>query len=442
MQGAEAQVAQLSGECEQLERELEQLRQHCSLTEGETRRRGRDYQELQHSVETLQRNLTEKHQTELAVREELSRVKCLNEDLCQEKRLVEDRLENSKLVSTEARGKVKDIEGQMSDLGRRLDEAECGRKEAEERLAQAGCNVGADNYLKDELSKARKEKITLTEKLKQLEKNVKHLKTEKTEKTEILKNYSSLDQSSERIVRSQFPLASGRGGEAVQECGEHLVRIRLLEQEVERHLRRVTGLEQQLQELEHQHAARLQQLLQERKVERERDHTRHSGSLKQLEHSLNSRERMYKERIAGLEEQVHLLRDQISKEAKSRRSYLSSSQQLHNDVSDLRRQLDQSLEAVQNSSRAGLEGGLLEREAARLEQTIARQGREVVSRLTPSRRGRSSSADSIGLPLTSSTPGPASAPGPGPGPGPALRPPLLRRGLASEFERLAGNTSG
>ena len=54
-------------------------------------------------------------------------------------------------------------------------------------------------------------------------------------------------------------------------------------------------------------------------MERERDHTRHSSSLKQLEHSLNSRERMYKERIAGLEEQVHILRDQLTKEARSRR---------------------------------------------------------------------------------------------------------------------------
>ena len=42
----------------------------------------------------------------------------------------------------------------------------------------------------------------------------------------------------------------------------------------------------------------------ERKAEREREHSRHAASLKQLEHSLNSRERMYKERILGLEEQV------------------------------------------------------------------------------------------------------------------------------------------
>ena len=46
----------------------------------------------------------------------------------------------------------------------------------------------------------------------------------------------------------------------------------------------------------------------ERKAEREREHSRHAASLKQLEHSLNSRERMYKERILGLEEQVRLFK--------------------------------------------------------------------------------------------------------------------------------------
>jgi hypothetical protein len=46
------------------------------------------------------------------------------------------------------------------------------------------------------------------------------------------------------------------------------------------------------------------QLMLEKRQERERDHTRHTVEIRQLEHSLNSRERMYKERIAGLEDQV------------------------------------------------------------------------------------------------------------------------------------------
>ena len=52
----------------------------------------------------------------------------------------------------------------------------------------------------------------------------------------------------------------------------------------------------------------MQTIFSERKAEREREHSRHAASLRQLEHSLNSRERMYKERILGLEEQVRIFR--------------------------------------------------------------------------------------------------------------------------------------
>ena len=220
---------------------------------------------------------------------------------------------------------------------------------------------------------------------------MKRVKTERIERSEVTNNQSKMlsDFTSERIVRTQIPLLSGRGGGGAEspDCGEHLVRIRLLEQEVERHLRRVASLEQQLAELEAQHGARVEELLGERRLERERDHGRHASSLKQLEHSLNSRERMYKERITGLEDQVTALRDQLTKEARTRRSYIANSQLLSSDVSELRRQLDHSLDLVQSSSRRGLDSGLLDREAARLEATVARQAgsRDNLARLTPSK---------------------------------------------------------
>ena len=305
--------------------------------------------------------------------------------------------------------------------------------------------------LETELNKTRKENIGLTEKVKELDRRMRQIKTERVESS-----YTSKlsDHRSDRIVRTQIPLLSGRAGPESLECGEHLVRIRILEQEVERHLRRVDSLNQQLAEVEAQHRVRVEDMMKERKVERERDHTRHASSLKQLEHSLNSRERMYKERISGLEEQVHILRNQLSKEARSRRTFLNSSQVLSNDVTELRRQLDQSLDIVQNSSRAGLESGLLDREATRLEETLARQGKDVTARLTPSKRTaspsegrliRSSSWDTLGRDRLPATSTPVREE-------PNLRSPLvpsaslsrreavpsgLRRGLTPEFDRIA-----
>ena len=435
--------------------------------EAEAGRRSRVEGELQAKVEQLQRGLSERSELDGAATEQNGALQRQLLESEQERRLLEDRLENSKQAAREARGEVKELENSVTDMSRRLGEAERGRQEAEERLAQAGCNAGADNYLKEELNKTRKENIGLTEKVKELERKVKRVRTERIEKSEVIRDHSKAvsDFSSERIVRTQIPLLSGRGGAESPETGEHLVRIRILEQEVERHLRRVASLEQQLTELEAGHQARLEEMLRERKMERDRDHSRHASSLKQLEHSLNSRERMYKERIAGLEDQVHVLRDQLTKEARTRRSYITSSQLLSSDVSELRRQLDQSLDIVQNSSRAGLESGLLEREASRLEQTVSRQaGRDNLSRLTPSKqipgspsdRHRSNSADTYRgrspAPLTSTPLRSRHVE-------PSLRSPLvpsaslnrssdhqsrreqagLRRGLSSEFDKIARN---
>ncbi len=47
---------------------------------------------------------------------------------------------------------------------------------------------------------------------------------------------------------------------AGQECGEHLVRIRILEQEAERHLRRVQNLEHQLADMEKKTQERVEQV--------------------------------------------------------------------------------------------------------------------------------------------------------------------------------------
>ena len=66
---------------------------------------------------------------------------------------------------------------------------------------------------------------------------------------------------------------------------------------------------------------------------------------------------------------MHTLRDQLGAEARSRRTFIASSQAISQDVTELRRQLDQSLDLV---STTGLEAGLLDRESARLQETLGR----------------------------------------------------------------------
>ena len=60
------------------------------------------------------------------------------------------------------------------------------------------------------------------------------------------------------------------------------------------------------QDLERVHGERIQELLRERRRERDKENARQKETLKQMEDGLRARERIYRERIAGLEEQVKM----------------------------------------------------------------------------------------------------------------------------------------
>jgi hypothetical protein len=68
-----------------------------------------------------------------------------------------------------------------------------------------------------------------------------------------------------------------------------------------------------------------QELLQERRRERDKDNQRQKEAMRQMESSLSSREKIFKERINGLEEQVDVLKDQLSKEMRRRQTFIAGS---------------------------------------------------------------------------------------------------------------------
>lgn len=192
-------------------------------------------------------------------------------------------------------------------------------------------------------------------------------------------------------------------------------KIRILVQENERHLRKIKGLEQQLMDLEQVHGLRIQELLQERRRERDKENNRQKETIRQMEISLAARERIYKDRIRGLEEQMELLKDQLSKEMRRRQVFISSTSGLTHDIGELRSNLDASLDKVANTESFKLESGLLESETSRLNSTVDRLGSEYLSRLTPSKLDRgispnirraisSNSVDNLAQYMSTSTP--------------------------------------
>ena len=117
---------------------------------------------------------------------------------------------------------------------------------------------------------------------------------------------------------------------------ENLLKIRNLEQDNDRLLRKIRGLEQQLCDLELLHGQRVQELLHERRQEREKENRKQKELFDHLENSQNSREKVLKERIYGLEKQVELLKEQLGKEIKRRQTFILESSGISNEISELR----------------------------------------------------------------------------------------------------------
>ena len=244
-------ASQAVGEAEEASSHTSSLNSRLERLQGEVARASRSEREVKERLETAHRQLREERELRGGKGEEVEGLRRRVGELEQERRLLEDRLAHSKAVAGEARQEVREEVERREEAVRRQQEAERQRQEAEQRLAQAGANTGADNYLKEELNKARKEVIALQEKVEEAERKVKVLRVERREEVRESRDFKELNtnRESERIVRTQMiPQLSGRS--PGQDCGEHQVRIRLLEQEVERHLRRIHCLEQQLGEVE------------------------------------------------------------------------------------------------------------------------------------------------------------------------------------------------
>lgn len=157
--------------------------------------------------------------------------------------------------------------------------------------------------------------------------------------------------------------------------------------------------------------------------------------MKQMESSLTAKEKIYKERIRGLEQQVGVLKEQLSKEMRRRQVFISGktitlffqecilemffffifagTAGISKEMSELRQNLDQSLFNVSSTGNMSnlspgspgnlimdspkLDAALLERETNRLSGSVDKYGREYVERLTPSRLLASSSAAGRGV---------------------------------------------
>merc|ERR1712018_939709 len=104
--------------------------------------------------------------------------------------------------------------------------------------------MGTDQVVKEELQKVRRENDSLQDKLKDMQRRLTMLDSDKKDlerKIVIMNSKSSSNSNNDQVdhhIRSQIPLLGGRTptpkGHHAHASGEHLIKIRLLEQENER----------------------------------------------------------------------------------------------------------------------------------------------------------------------------------------------------------------
>ena len=252
-----------------------------------------------HDVQHLEKQLRSVRAEKISLEQRLETWRAKAEDLRDAKERGEDRINQLE-----------------SELQRSETRANAARVELDNNRAHLE-STSQDNFLREELARLRRENDNLSQRLKEATRKITILESDKTELETKIEKRIMTSTSSKEHVRSQIPLTSSH------QQHHHMLKIKLAEQETERQRRKVRALEDQLAELERAHGSRIQELLAERRKEKDRQSLRQREATMRSEEALAAKERIYKERIRGLEEQIETLRDQLSKELKRRQILIS-----------------------------------------------------------------------------------------------------------------------
>lgn len=342
--------------------------------------------DLHDRVADLSQSLGRKDAKSYETEERVSQLERNLERSKAENSVLQDQLEVLQQAMQESKQRIFSLQRDVEDTESALQKSETKANHLELSLNASKASLEnnvSDNYLREELTKLRRDNENLQDSLKEMTKKMSRLESDKRElEKKLTARIPNAVIKTGPHVRSQIPLTGGKSPIGAQHAhGENMVKIRMLEQENERLLRKLRGLEQQLSELEMLHGKRVQELLHERRREREKEANRQKDIFKHLEQSQTTREKIFKERVYSLEQQVEHLKEQLSKEMKRRQTFIMESSGIASEISELRHNLDQSLSAVNASTN----GRTLDQEAGRLNHSVQSFGPDYASRLTPSK---------------------------------------------------------
>ena len=235
--------------------------------------------DLNHDVTAQDFKASETEEKNAKLMRNLERVKS-------EKHVLEDQLEASQLSVQESRKRVLYLERDLEESQTALQKAESKANHLDLSLQASQSRLESNNvdeFLKDELSRVRRENEGLLEQVQDLSKRLTMLDRDKKDiEKKLMSIKVQRGTSTDHLdhVRSQIPLVSGGHAHA-----EQMVKIKSLEQDNERLVRKIRGLEQQLSDLELLHGKRVQELLSDRRAEREKESRKQAEIYQQLESS-------------------------------------------------------------------------------------------------------------------------------------------------------------
>ncbi|XP_059488079.1 rootletin [Neocloeon triangulifer] len=340
---AEAQtrtIASLEERCASLKTTIDQL--NLSLEQAATSDR-----DLRTEIKDLQRTLMDTSSSSQNAGEKLKQIQKSLQTSENEKRVLVEKLESAQSSATDLRRAQSQLTEQIQRLQSELSNSELKRSSLETQLRLSSWPNNKEATERDEealrqLQTAQREKLeykakadALSDKVRQLERN--------------------LDRS--KSMSRTFDGSADKGDSTDL---EHEHEIRELKMKI-RHLE--NQLADKGADYSRSRSHQTSMLDQTAEVERLR------SSQQQAERMLDNREQSHRQQVMKLENQIQLLREQLSQEVKRRQLYILRSSRAGREMQQLRQALGDSLHTVAHDP--GLDSMLLEHEARKLDSATS-----------------------------------------------------------------------
>ncbi|XP_065332594.1 rootletin [Cloeon dipterum] len=339
---AEAQsrtIASLEERCASLKTTIDQL--NISLEQAATTDR-----DLRTEIKDLQRTLMDTASSSQNAGEKLKQIQKSLQNSENEKRVLVEKLESSQGAATDLRRAQSQLNEQIQRLQSELSNSELKRSSLETQLRLSSWPNNKEVAERDE------------EALRQLQTAQREKMEYKAKADALIDKVRQLERSLDRSKTTSRTFEGTAGHESSDLEHEHEIRELKM---------RIRHLENQLSDKDAEFSR--SRVHQASMLDHSSELERLRSSQQQAERMLDNREQSHRQQVIKLENQIQLLREQLSQEVKRRQLYVLRSSRAGREMQQLRQALGDSLHTVAHDP--SLDSMLLEHEARKLDSATS-----------------------------------------------------------------------